>query len=110
MRMMLSVYKKMYDNMKCNYPDDYTRIITNQITSLIEFYENYESLAIVEILNNLYNYRLDPVNLDVFHDIYEKYGETKFLVEHLQSDDCKFIRERYVQEIKILGKEYDCVI
>lgn len=108
--MMLSMYKKMYDDLKNEYPNDYARIIANQIRSLVSFYEKYESLATIEILNNLYNYRLDPLNQKVLKDVYEKYGTTNFLVEQLKNDDFVYIRNRYLQEVKNLGKEYDCVI
>lgn len=107
---MLSIYKNMYELIKSRYPDDYTKIINDHIDALISFYETYEALATIEIMNDLYNYQLDPLNLDVFKDIYDKYGDTKFLVDQLKRYDIKHIKMRYMQELKKLGKEYGCAI
>lgn len=93
--------------MKIKYPNNHRSLIHEFISNLLNFYKTYDRLASVEILDNLYVYQTDPLNQDRLHDIYEKYRDTKFIVSKLNEMDIEYIKERYIQELKILGKEYE---
>ena len=108
--MMLCAYKQMFEDVKRKHPKNYREIIKQYLDLIFEFYNQKESLAIVEILSLLYRYKDDELNKKVYADIYEKYSCTNFLIRNLTSTDMKYIKERYLVGIVSLGKEYCSVI
>lgn len=103
-------YINMFEKIKTDYPKRYKRIIQVYLSLITEFYENNQSLATIEILDKYQKYRNEPNTYAEFSDVYERYGNTAFLTDNLTKADIGYLKDRYLQGLAKLGKEYDCVI
>lgn len=103
--MMLSIYKEVLETMRQRYPDDPHLYFQAFIKSKLKFYERYPSLAVIEILDLLYCYRMDSNDRVVLKEIYDRYEKTYFLVMSLSENDVKDITDMYLKELNRMREE-----
>lgn len=107
---MLTIYEEILDILKNRYPKNTNVYFQEFIREKLSFYKQYPSLAMIEILELLYQYRNDKNDRNCLSDIYEKYDYTGFMVAKLKQEDFDYIWMRYLQELMKMVKEEDDAI
>lgn len=108
--MMLTIYEEVLDTLKRRYPDNPNPYFQEFIHDKLNFYKQYPSLAMIEILELLYQYRNDKNDRNHLSEIYEKYSHTGFMVAKLKQEDFDYIWNIYLRELMKMVKEEDDVI
>ncbi len=107
---MLTIYEEILDILKNRYPKNTNVYFQEFIREKLSFYKQFPSLAMIEILELLYQYRNDKNDRNCLSDIYEKYSQTGFMVAKLKQEDFDYIWMRYLQELMKMLKEEDDAI
>ncbi len=106
--MMLSVYKQICEQICVHHKENSTKIIEMYFKKIFDFYDKNDRLAIIEILDKLFCYKEDEMNKKEYADIYELYGTRKFMVSEFNQEELEHIKNRYMEGLRNLGKEYGC--
>lgn len=68
-------------------------------------YKQYPKITTINILSILRKHKKEKEYQVRFHDLYEKYQDTNFLVKHLNTQDQELIVKRYFKTVENMIQE-----
>lgn len=102
---MLKKYNLIYQCLKKHAPKDAEHLFDKYINEIIKYYETNKTLAVVEIMDIMYDHKQDADFKTCLADIYDQYNASNFAVAKLASFEQQHIVSRYIDELRKYGKE-----